>query len=75
MDTVTSADGTAIAYDRAGTGPAIIFVVGAFNERSTCAPLAEVRGSPSSRTTGGGAGTAATPRRMPWTGRSTTWTP
>jgi pimeloyl-ACP methyl ester carboxylesterase len=41
MEKVTSADGTGIAYDRAGEGPAIIFVVGAFNERSTCAPLAE----------------------------------
>lgn len=40
MNTVRSADGTTIAYDRAGAGPAIIFVVGAFNERSTCAPLA-----------------------------------
>jgi pimeloyl-ACP methyl ester carboxylesterase len=40
METVTSADGTTIAFDRAGAGPAIIFVVGAFNERSTCAPLA-----------------------------------
>ncbi|GAA5196343.1 hypothetical protein GCM10023322_65040 [Rugosimonospora acidiphila] len=41
MNTVTSADGTTIAYDRAGEGPAIIFVVGAFNERSTCAALAD----------------------------------
>jgi pimeloyl-ACP methyl ester carboxylesterase len=41
MNKVISADGTSIAYDRAGTGPAIVFVVGAFNERSTCAALAE----------------------------------
>lgn len=41
MPTVTSADGTTIAYDQAGTGPVIVFVPGAFNDRTTCAPLAE----------------------------------
>ncbi|MGH3656048.1 MAG: alpha/beta fold hydrolase [Micromonosporaceae bacterium] len=40
MDFVTSADGTRIAYERSGNGPAIIFVTGAFNDRTTCAPLA-----------------------------------
>lgn len=34
-----SNDGTSIAYDRAGDGPAIITVVSAFNDRSTAAPL------------------------------------
>lgn len=38
--TVTSADGTTIAYDVLGRGPALITVVGAFNDRFTAAPLA-----------------------------------
>jgi pimeloyl-ACP methyl ester carboxylesterase len=41
MQTVTSADGTTIAYNRAGSGPTIVFVPGAFNDSTTCAPLAE----------------------------------
>lgn len=40
MGTVTSKDGTRIAYDRTGQGPALILVVGAFNERATGEPLA-----------------------------------
>jgi len=40
MGAVTSKDGTRIAFDRSGEGPPIILVVGAFNERSTGAPLA-----------------------------------
>ena len=40
METVTSRDGTTIAYDRIGTGPALIFLAGAFNLRDTCAPIA-----------------------------------
>jgi pimeloyl-ACP methyl ester carboxylesterase len=41
MGTVTSKDGTPIAFDRSGAGPAIILVVGAFNDRATGAPLAQ----------------------------------
>ena len=33
MNTVTSADGTAIAYDRAGTGESLVLVGGAFSYR------------------------------------------
>ena len=40
MRTVTSKDGTRIAFDQSGTGPAIILVVGAFNDRATGVPLA-----------------------------------
>lgn len=40
MRLVTSADGTTIALDRLGDGPPVIMVVGAFNTRSTTAPLA-----------------------------------
>src|SRR5207245_8841826 len=40
MNTVTSADGTAIAFDRLGAGPPMIMVVGAFNTRATTSPLA-----------------------------------
>src|SRR5437762_2749569 len=35
-----SSDGTRIAFDSTGHGPAIILVVGAFNDHSTGAPLA-----------------------------------
>lgn len=38
--TVKSADGTTLAFDVYGDGPPIIFVGGAFNTRSTTAPLA-----------------------------------
>lgn len=41
MNTVTSKDGTPIAFDQSGEGPAIILVLGAFNERGTGAPLAQ----------------------------------
>jgi pimeloyl-ACP methyl ester carboxylesterase len=40
VNTVTSRDGTTIAFDRSGEGPPLIVVVGAFNDRSTGAPLA-----------------------------------
>ena len=38
--TTASADGTTIAFDLDGDGPPIVFVGGAFNTRSTTAPLA-----------------------------------
>lgn len=40
MNTLNSTDGTTIAYERSGSGPAIVFVVGAFNDHATLAPLA-----------------------------------
>lgn len=40
MKTTLSADGTKIAFDQTGEGPPVILVVGAFNDRSTGAPLA-----------------------------------
>ena len=40
MKTVTSADGTTIAFDLFGSGPPVIMVVGAFNTRATSEPLA-----------------------------------
>jgi pimeloyl-ACP methyl ester carboxylesterase len=40
MRTVTSKDGTTIAFDQSGTGPAVIFVGGALSERSAGVPLA-----------------------------------
>lgn len=42
MPRVYSKDGTAIVFDKVGQGPAIIMVVGAFNLRSTGAPLAQL---------------------------------
>ena len=41
MRTTLSADGTKIAFDQTGEGPPVILVVGAFNDRSTGAPLAK----------------------------------
>src|SRR5215469_18778372 len=43
MRTVISKDGTPIAFDQLGEGVPIILVVGAFNTRSTGAPLAATR--------------------------------
>lgn len=40
MSTAVSTDGTDLAYDVAGSGPPIVLVAGAFNTRSTTAPLA-----------------------------------
>jgi pimeloyl-ACP methyl ester carboxylesterase len=40
VNTVQSADGTAIAFDRSGDGPALILVVGAFSDRSPTKTLA-----------------------------------
>jgi pimeloyl-ACP methyl ester carboxylesterase len=40
MEFVTSADGTAIAYERAGAGHPIVFASGAFNDHHACAPVA-----------------------------------
>jgi pimeloyl-ACP methyl ester carboxylesterase len=40
MDTVTSRDGTPIAFHRAGAGEPVIFVTGVFNDHTTCAPVA-----------------------------------
>jgi pimeloyl-ACP methyl ester carboxylesterase len=40
MNTVTSPDGTTIAYDQSGEGPPVILVGAAFNDRQTTAPLA-----------------------------------
>jgi pimeloyl-ACP methyl ester carboxylesterase len=40
MEKVTSADGTAIAYDRLGAGPAIVLVCGGSVDRMSNAPLA-----------------------------------
>jgi len=64
MNTVTSADGTAIAYDRAGTGESLVLVGGALATAATqdrsswpnCCP----RGSPSTAMTAEVAVTAVT---------------
>src|SRR5712691_8968617 len=47
MSKVLSKDGTAIAFDRSGQGPAIIMVTGALFTRSAQAPSAEERGDAS----------------------------
>jgi hypothetical protein len=76
MNTVTSADGTTIAYDRTGGGPPLILVDGAFCGRAfgpmpALAPLLEKHFT-STGTTGAGAATAETPCRTRWSGRSRT---
>jgi pimeloyl-ACP methyl ester carboxylesterase len=45
MSSVPSADGTTIAFDRSGRGPALVLVVGAFCDRSSPASLAAALGS------------------------------
>lgn len=45
METVTSQDGTPIAYDRMGAGPALILVCGGSVDRSSNAGLAELLAS------------------------------
>jgi pimeloyl-ACP methyl ester carboxylesterase len=42
METVRSADGTIIAYDRAGEGPPVVQVAGATCDRQVNAPVAEL---------------------------------
>src|SRR5512137_163645 len=42
MQKVTSKDGTAIAFDKTGQGPAIILVGGALSDRSAAVPLASL---------------------------------
>ena len=42
METVQSADGTTIAFDRCGHGPALILVLGAFCDRSSPRTLADL---------------------------------
>lgn len=41
MQTVRSADGTPIAFDRAGEGPALILVAGALQDRSAARALGD----------------------------------
>ena len=41
METVRSADGTAIAFDRLGEGPPVVLVCGGSVDRSDDAPVAE----------------------------------
>ena len=41
MEILTSADGTPIAYERSGSGPALVVATGAFCDRASSAPLAE----------------------------------
>jgi pimeloyl-ACP methyl ester carboxylesterase len=42
MDTVTSADGTTIAYDRAGNGPPVILINAGPTDRTVNAPLVDL---------------------------------
>lgn len=67
-----SHDGTSIAYESSGQGPAVILVSGAMSTGGTVAPLAVPSriASGLSPTTVGGAGRAVTPSRTRWSARS-----
>ena len=41
MNTVTSSDGTTIAYDRSGEGPPLVLIGGALSDRAAAGSLAE----------------------------------
>ena len=41
MEKVVSTDGTQIAFERLGSGPPVVMVAGAFNDRSTAEPLGQ----------------------------------
>ena len=41
METITSADGTSIAFERKGSGPALVLCSGSLTDRKWMAPLAE----------------------------------
>ena len=45
METVKSLDGTTIAFDRSGRGPALVLIVGAFSDRSSTKSLSAGLGS------------------------------
>ena len=45
MNRLTSKDGTTIAFETRGQGPAIILVGGALSDRSAAAPLAVAPGA------------------------------
>ena len=67
MQTVRSADGTPIAFDRAVEGPALILVAGALQDRSAARALggrAAAWLSPCTTTTCGAVAPAGTPARM-----------
>ena len=64
MGTVTSKDGTRIAFDQSGEGPAIILVVGAFNDQATGVPLSYIWKSGATVLSDGGRISGATTREL-----------
>ena len=44
LETVTSPDGVTIAFERSGSGPALVIVNGALSTRATGGPLAAAAG-------------------------------
>jgi pimeloyl-ACP methyl ester carboxylesterase len=76
MSRVTSKDGTLIAYERMGSGPAVILVGGGLDDGSENAPLVPELAehtSPCTTTPAAAGATAATPCRTPWNARSRTY--
>lgn len=73
--TTVSRDGTRIAYERSGQGPAVVLVSGAMSTGATTAPLAAELSGRFDVTVYDrrGAARAATPRPTRWNARSRTW--
>jgi pimeloyl-ACP methyl ester carboxylesterase len=68
METVTSADGTPISVEIAGTGRPVILIGGAFNDRSTVAALAAALARRMTVLTYDRRGRGASGQVGPWTG-------
>jgi hypothetical protein len=80
METVTSRNGTTIALDRSGEGPAVILVGGAFQHRAfdpgvRSWPRSWPSTSPFSTTTAGGGATPGIPRPTRSSASSRIWRP
>ena len=72
---VTSNDGTTIAYDRKGSGPAVVLVGGAQDDGAENAPLIPVLAEHFTvyNYARRDLARAASPSPTPWKGRSRTW--
>jgi pimeloyl-ACP methyl ester carboxylesterase len=68
METITAADGTTIAAERTGSGPAVVLVGGAFNDRSTVAGTAAALAADHTAWTYDRRGRGGSSRLGPWPG-------
>jgi pimeloyl-ACP methyl ester carboxylesterase len=70
MHTITSADGTTLAAEQTGSGPAVVLVGGAFNDRGTVAGLARALAPDRTAWTYDRRGRGASGPLGPWPGRA-----